>query len=99
MKTSDLFTHTLVTFDISDNKNRTKLGEALKDLGMFRIQESVFYGRLNKAERTEANDLLRTYCSSDDKGILIPNINHEIVSKFLVGYDSEIFEFKQVEIE
>lgn len=40
----------LVCYDIQDNKVRKKFSDALKDLGLMRMQESVFYGDIKYAE-------------------------------------------------
>ena len=57
-----LFQPWLVCYDIEDNKTRRRLFDALKDLGMIALQESVFWGNLNQAElramQREAHELL-----------------------------------------
>lgn len=40
----------LLLYDISNTRNRTKLFNSLKDVGMHSIQKSVFWGLLNYAE-------------------------------------------------
>lgn len=47
---SDLYVKYLVCYDIVDNKRRKKFIDALEDLGLIRIQYSVFYGDLKPAE-------------------------------------------------
>ncbi|MCT7468282.1 CRISPR-associated endonuclease Cas2 [Aliarcobacter cryaerophilus] len=38
-----IFYEVLVSYDIEDNKNRKKLFEVLKDMGLNSIQKSVFW--------------------------------------------------------
>jgi len=56
------YTKYLVCYDIEDNKKRKKFSDQLKNLGLVRLQKSVFYGELNKAEHKAlvryANELL-----------------------------------------
>jgi CRISPR-associated protein Cas2 len=47
-----LYNENLVCYDVQDNKKRKKLFDTLKDIGLTSIQESVFWGYLNKAEET-----------------------------------------------
>lgn len=47
----------LVCYDIEDNKKRQKFAQALSDLGLVRLQYSVFYGDLKSAE---ARAMVRT---------------------------------------
>lgn len=55
-----MYTKYLVCYDVSDNKRRRKLFEALKNLGLVAMQESVFYGDLKNAD---INSLRRTVMS------------------------------------
>lgn len=42
---------TLVIYDISDNKQRTRLADHLKEYGLYQIQYSGFVGELNPHDR------------------------------------------------
>jgi CRISPR-associated protein Cas2 len=44
---------TLISYDIENDKTRTKVSEACKDYGLVRIQYSVFIGELNHNRRDE----------------------------------------------
>ena len=60
----------LVSYDIEDTKQRTKLFNKLKDISLTPIQKSVFWGHLNRAEENSVKRLLRTYCTSNDKAFI-----------------------------
>lgn len=45
--------HTLVIYDIAEDKIRNKVSEACKDYGLIRIQWSAFMGKLNNNKREE----------------------------------------------
>lgn len=59
---SELYVKYLVCYDIVSDKVRKKFTDALEDLGLVRLQYSVFYGDLNSAESRSlartANELL-----------------------------------------
>ena len=46
-----LFQEVIISYDIQKDKNRNKLYQKLLDLGLSPIQKSVFWGKLNFAER------------------------------------------------
>lgn len=60
----------LVSYDIENTKNRTKLFEELKDLGLLNIQKSVFYGELSKSEIKVVKGLFKKLCGDEDKAFL-----------------------------
>lgn len=89
-----LFTGTLVCFDISDSKARNQLGEVLKDLGMERIQESVFYGLLTRAECKQVMGILQQYCSSlqsNNRAFYLTGIDPKTLLKSSIGYSGNVF--------
>lgn len=45
-----MHTKYLICYDISSNKDRRKFVDFIKDLGLYSLQKSVFFGELNKAE-------------------------------------------------
>lgn len=45
--------HTLVIYDITEDKTRNKIAEACKDYGLKRIQWSAFMGKLSVNRREE----------------------------------------------
>lgn len=60
----------LISYDIEDNKSRTKLFEELKDLGLLNIQKSVFYGELSKSEIKVVKELFKKLCNDGDRAFL-----------------------------
>lgn len=90
-KFQKLYNETLVTYDIQDNKDRTKLSDELKDIGLISIQKSVFWGYLLPAEERNLIYLFNKYCQNEDKAIytranLVKNISYQTV-----GYSPEFF--------
>ncbi|MDR0912814.1 MAG: CRISPR-associated endonuclease Cas2 [Methanobrevibacter sp.] len=62
---------TLVTYDISENKNRTNLIKYLRHFGLYRLQKSVFAGDLNSNDRDELSQEIEYYLSGENDSILI----------------------------
>lgn len=85
----------LISYDIENTKNRTKLFENLKDLGLISIQKSVFYGKLQKSEKTIIKKLFEKYCSQNDKAIMVA-VNIDINDTY--GYCEDEFIMKEFEI-
>ncbi|MBZ7985244.1 CRISPR-associated endonuclease Cas2 [Campylobacter sp. Cr9] len=61
----------LISYDIEDNKSRTKLFEELKDLGLLNIQKSVFYGELSKSEIKVVKELSKKLCDDGDRAFFM----------------------------
>lgn len=85
----------LISYDIENTKNRTKLFENLKDLGLINIQKSVFYGELQKSEKVVVKRLFEKYCAKDDKALIVA-VNIDIKDTF--GYCEDDFIMKEFEI-
>ena len=51
--------HTLVIYDVEDDRARTRVAEACKDFGLERIQYSCFQGRLSQNKREELYERMR----------------------------------------
>jgi|SRR6185437_5103729 len=51
--------HTLVIYDVEDDRARTRVAEACKDFGLERIQYSCFRGRLSQNKRGELYERVR----------------------------------------
>ena len=85
----------LISYDIENTKNRTKLFESLKDLGLISIQKSVFYGELQKSEKAVVKKLFEKYCSNGDKALMTA-VNIDISDTF--GYEADEFIIKEFEI-
>ncbi|MDD2974354.1 CRISPR-associated endonuclease Cas2 [Aliarcobacter cryaerophilus] len=89
-----IFYEVLVSYDIEDNKNRKKLFEELKDMGLNSIQKSVFWGELKIAEINILPHLFEKYCKEQDKAFFVKaNLSKDIL-KNSFGYDKEDFERK-----
>jgi len=51
--------HTLVIYDVEDDRARTRVAEACKDFGLERIQYSCFRGKLSQNKREELYERMR----------------------------------------
>ena len=69
-----MFGKYIVCYDVEDNKRRSKFFDFLKDIGLFPVQKSVFYGDLNAAElrslKTAARKMLKSESNHDTQGLL-----------------------------
>ncbi len=83
----------IVAYDIENNKNRTKLYEKLKDMGLIAVQKSVFYGEISKPEIAIIKIYFKEFCNRNDRAFIAPC---EIDYDLSFGYNKEIFEFKSV---
>ncbi|HRF56138.1 MAG TPA: CRISPR-associated endonuclease Cas2 [Campylobacterales bacterium] len=93
-----LFFEIIVTYDIEDNKNRKKLFEELKDMGLAPIQKSVFWGHLKVAEIKILPNLFDKYCKNGDKAFFVKaELSGEILKNGF-GYTKEEFEVKEYDI-
>ena len=52
-------THTLIIYDITDDKIRMKIATACKTAGLTRIQKSAFLGKINSQERKNLKKRLK----------------------------------------
>ena len=83
-----MYSQVIVSYDIENNKNRTKLYEELKDIGLTPIQKSVFWGYLLVSEKRVVLELLKKYCNKDDKAFLI---NTSLNIENCIGYTEKEF--------
>jgi len=86
-----MYTQIVVSYDIEENKNRKKLFEELKDLGLKPIQKSVFWGYVLPSEKRIIKELFKKYCKIEtDKAFMINVIlDKDLDSSF--GYDENDF--------
>lgn len=80
----------LVCYDIEDNKNRNKLFESLKDLGLISIQKSVMWGYLLPAEINQAKREFKKYCKGGNDRVFLADVT--IADKIIqnsIGYQNE----------
>lgn len=91
----NLRTEYLVIYDIEDSKKRSVLFERLKDFGLIGIQKSVFWGELNKAEKSSLiREIKEIVGKANDKIILAPINFFENKSVYFVGHKNQDFELK-----
>lgn len=64
-------TEVLISYDIEDNKTRTKLCNRLRDVGMITIQKSVMWGRLLPADIKLAKRILKAELEPSDRAFLL----------------------------
>ncbi len=87
-----LYNEVLVSYDIADTKQRTKLFNKLKDISLTSIQKSVFWGHLNKAEEDSVKRLLKTYCAKTDKAFITRvKLSEQIQADNSMGYEKQDF--------
>ncbi|WED21079.1 CRISPR-associated endonuclease Cas2 [Vibrio sp. JC009] len=85
----------LVAYDVEDNKQRKKLFEQLKDIGLDPIQKSVFWGFVNRAEERAVYRLFSKLDKESDKAFLVRAKLGDIIARYGFGYKAE--EFKRPE--
>jgi len=62
--------HYVISYDIVDNRKRTKVAEALKDFGT-RVQKSVFECRLEQKSLKKLSGILQNHIDQETDSILI----------------------------
>lgn len=73
--------------------------EALKDLGMRPMQESVFWGYLRVAEKRAVQRLLTRYCCEEsDRALMFRVTLADLKEVFLVNYQSDAFDPVEFEV-
>jgi len=89
---SKLHNEVLVSYDIEDNRQRTKVFRALKEVALRPVQKSVFWGHLNRAEERAVRRLLKEYCGKGDKAFIVRAcLSAQIADKNSVGYAADDF--------
>jgi len=86
-----MYSQIIVSYDIENNKNRKKLFEELKDLGLISIQKSVFWGYVMISEKRVIKKLFKRYCDIKvDKAFMAnANLDKDLNNSF--GYDKDDF--------
>lgn len=65
--------HTLLVYDITDDRIRTKIANICQDYGLDRIQYSAFYGRMSRTHQEELMRRVRRLLTSEPAKVqLIP---------------------------
>jgi len=92
MAQPQLHNEVLVSYDIENTKNRTKLFKKLKDMSLVSIQKSVFWGHLNKAEEASVVRLLETFCEKTDKAFIARvKLSQQVNQNNSIGYNKQDF--------
>jgi CRISPR-associated protein Cas2 len=86
-----MYTQVIVSYDISDTKNRNKLTQELKDLGLVSIQKSVMWGYILTSERRVIRGLFKKYCDIEVDKAFIVNVTLDKSLDDSFGYDKDDF--------
>jgi len=86
-----MYSQVIVSYDIEDNKNRKKLFEELKDLGLKPIQKSVFWGYVLMSEKRVIKRLFKKYCDIKIDKAFMTNVVLDKDLDNLFGYDESDF--------
>jgi CRISPR-associated protein Cas2 len=86
-----MYTQVIVSSDISDTKNRNKLTQELKDLGLVSIQKSVMWGYILTSERRVIRGLFKKYCDIEVDKAFIVNVTLDKSLDDSFGYDKDDF--------
>lgn len=86
-----------VFYDIVKDKTRNKVAKACEEAGIYRVQKSVFVGKLNKAQKRE----LQTYiedqiCEDTDSVYIFPMCKEDFSNCALLG---QAFDTKLINAE
>ncbi len=86
-----MYSQIIVSYDIEDNKNRKKLFEELKDLGLTPIQKSVFWGYVLVSEKRAIKKLFKKYCDKEIDKAFMTNavLDKDLDNSF--GYNEQDF--------
>lgn len=77
----------LVCYDISENRNRQRLYDCLKSIGLIPLQESVFWGFVRPAEQRQIErEIGKLLDTETDKAFIVPtNMRDAIPFGYLEG--------------
>ena len=71
--------HVLLCYDISKDRNRTKLAKYLEKEGYVRLQKSVFVGKGKFKEHKKVFNKLKEWVNEDtDSLVLVPLLVHQL---------------------
>jgi len=90
-----MFVQVIVGYDISDTKNRTKMFNDLKDVGLLPIQKSLFWGYILPSEKRLIKNLFKKYCDIKIDKAIISNVNIDKSLDDTFGYDKDDFKHPQ----
>ncbi|MDT8439413.1 MAG: CRISPR-associated endonuclease Cas2 [Wenzhouxiangellaceae bacterium] len=76
----------IVCYDIADSKLRGKLADSLLNIGLVRLQQSVFWGRLRAADEKAVARELRARIEQPDRAFFCRLRLSEVVEQNGFGY-------------
>ncbi len=89
---SDLHREIMVCYDVECNKRRSKLFDALKDIGLRPIQKSVFWGDVTVAERKAIQrEFLRLLDPKMDFALVVDVHLRDTATRNAFGYSAADF--------
>jgi CRISPR-associated protein Cas2 len=71
----------LVLYDITDDRARTKVSEALKDYGLSRVQFSAFIGKLTKTAKSELEMRLEKELGNATGVVMMLQLEHKTLEE------------------
>jgi len=86
-----MYSQIIVSYDISDTKNRNKFFEELKDVGLVSIQKSVMWGYVLLSEKRVIKQLFEKYCQIETDRAFIVNVTLDKDLNDSFGYDEDDF--------
>lgn len=86
-----MYSQIIVSYDISDTKNRNKFFEELKDVGLVSIQKSVMWGYVLLSEKRVIKQLFKKYCQIETDKAFIVNVTLDKDLNDSFGYDEDDF--------
>lgn len=91
---------TLVIYDISNDKKRTKLAKHLQNYGLYRIQYSGFKGELNSHDRILLTKEVKQYTEEEKDSIYIIPLcqNCANICKIVANEEIYLKDAKQITI-
>ena len=91
-----VFREVLVSYDIENDRSRTKLCDSLKDIGLVSIQKSVMWGMLLNAEISQVMRLLKKYGNPNtDKAFVLEAEAARKIKQNNIGYKNEFDEYQR----
>lgn len=79
---------TWVIYDISDDKTRRRVVKACKELGLYRVQKSVFLGDLESNRLDEVAEMSRELINEESDAVYIfPVCDEDYQKGRMVGVD------------
>lgn len=90
-----MYTQIIVSYDISNTKNRNIFFDELKNLGLISIQKSVFWGYVMSYEKRIIRELFKKYCNTKTDKAFISRVSLDEHLKNCFGYNA--IDFKHPE--